>query len=176
MSHEPADLDPVQPNPLEERLVAYLDGELEDADARKVEDLLAGDPKARELLTGLDHTWSLLGKLSPASVDDVFTRTTIEMVSVKAAEELAEQQAEIPRRRRRRSWIGAVALAASAAAGFVAVMLFWPNPNRQLLEDLPVLEDLDELQRVFSKDEKDLHFLRLLHERKLFAKDTADDS
>ena len=49
MSHEPADLDPVQPNPLEERLVAYLDGELEDADARKVEDLLAGDPKAREL-------------------------------------------------------------------------------------------------------------------------------
>jgi hypothetical protein len=176
MSQEPVELEENQPQPLEERLVAYLDGELDDAEVRKVEELVAADPKAREVLAGLDHAWTLLDKLSPASVDDVFTRTTIEMVSVKAAEDLAGQQAAIPRRRRRRWLIGAGSLAILAAAGFFGVALFWPNPNRELLQDLPVLEDLDEFQRVFNKNDQDVQFLRLLHQHKLFVKDAADDS
>jgi hypothetical protein len=175
MSHEPAEIDYAQPNSLEERLVAYLDGELDDAEVRKIEELLATDAKARQLLAALDHTWSLLDKLSPTSVDEVFTRTTIEMVSVHAAEELVQQQAEIPRRRRRRWLIGAGVLAAAAVAGFVAVALVWPSPNRQILKDLPVLEDLDEFQHVFNKGD-DARFLRLLYDRKLFVKDAADDS
>ena len=175
MSHEPAEIDYVQPNSLEERLVAYLDGELDDAEVRKIEELLATDAKAREQLASLDHAWSLLDKLSPTSVDEVFTRTTIAMVSVQAAEELAHQQAAIPRQRRRRRWIGAGVLAAAAVTGFVAVALFWPSPNRQVLQDLPILEDLDEFQHVFNKND-DIRLLRLLYDRKLFVKDAADDS
>jgi len=175
MSHEPADLDDAQPTPLEERLVSYLDGELDDAEVRQVEDLLAADPKAREQLARLERTWSALDRLSPASVDEVFTRSTIEMVSVSAADDVARQQAGIPRRRRRRWLFGAAGLAAALVAGFLAVALCWPNPNRQVLEDLPLLEDFDEFQHVFSKDD-DLRFLRLLHQNKLFVKDAADDS
>jgi anti-sigma factor RsiW len=175
MPDEPAEVDFRQPSPLEERLVAYLDGELDDAEARKIEQLLATDPEAREAMAGLDRTWALLDGLAPASVDEVFTRTTLEMVSVSAAEDVAQQQAEIPRRRRRRWLLGGGALAASGTAGFLAVALFWPSPNREVLEDLPVLEDLDEFQHVFSKDD-DLRFLRLLYEQKLFVKDAADDS
>jgi hypothetical protein len=43
------------------------------------------------------------------------------------------------------------------------------------LQDLPVLEDLDEFQHVFNKDD-DVRFLHLLYDRKLFVKDAADDS
>lgn len=176
MSPESVEMDATQPTPLDERLVAYLDGELDDAGLREVEALLAADPNARAALASLDHTWTMLDKVSGASVDDVFTRTTLEMVSVKAAQALAQHQAEIPRRRRRRWLAGTGALAASALAGFLAVALFWPSPNRELLEDLPVLEDLDELQHVFNRDDKDLQFLRLLHQHKLFVKDATDDS
>ena len=176
MSHDPAELDYASPTPLEERLVAYLDGELNDAEVRHVEDLLAADPEARELLSRLERTWSALDRLSPASVDEVFTRTTIEMISVSAGDDLAQQQAGIPQRRRRRRLVGAAGLAAAAAAGFLAVALGWPNPNRQVLEDLPLLEDLDEYQHVFSKDDEDIRFLHLLYENKLFVKDAADES
>jgi anti-sigma factor RsiW len=176
MSSEPVEIDYAQPSPLEERLVAYLDGELSDGEVREVEELLAADPKAREALASLEHAWTMLDKASGDSVDEVFTRTTLEMVSVKAAQDLAEHQAEIPRRRRRRWLWGTGVLAASGLAGFLAVALFWPSPNRELLEDLPVLEDLDELQHVFNKEDKDLEFLRLLQHHKLFVKDAADES
>jgi len=96
MSQEPVEVDYTQPDPLEERLVAYLDGELDDAQAREIEELLATDPKAREILAGLERTWSLLDKLSPGQVDDAFTRTTIEMVSV-AAEKFCQDRAALAR-------------------------------------------------------------------------------
>jgi anti-sigma factor RsiW len=175
VSRQPSDLDDRKPSPLEERLVAYLDGELDDAEAREVEQLLASDAGARELLSGLERTWSLLEKLGRSPVDQMFARTTIEMVSVAAADDAAKQQAEIPRLQRRRRLIGAAGLLAAAIVGFLAVVLALPNPNRELLEDLPVLEDLDEFERVLNKDE-DIQFLKLLQENHLFVKDAADDS
>ncbi len=175
MSQGPTDLDDRKPSPLEERLVAYLDGELDDAEVRDVEQLLAADAGARELLSGLERTWSLLEKLGRSPVDEMLARTTIEMVSVAAADDVAREQAEIPRRRRRRWLVGAASLLAAAVVGFLAVALVLPNPNREVLEDLPVLENLDELERVFNKDE-DIRFLKLLQENRLFVKDAADEN
>jgi hypothetical protein len=45
-----------------------------------------------------------------------------------------------------------------------------------VLDDLPLLEDLDEFQHVFSKDDDGIRFLHLLQQNKLFVKDAADDS
>ncbi len=177
MTPDPVEeIDHVSPSPLEERLVAYLDGELDDEEVREVESLLATDPKARQTLSALERAWSLLDKAAADSVDESFTRTTLEMVSLKAAEELAQHEAELPRRRRRR-WLAATGLmVACGLAGFFAVVLFWSNPNRQLLEDLPVLEDFDELQHVFNREDQDLQFLNLLYEHKLFVKEADDDA
>lgn len=174
MALEPAEIDYTQPSPLEERLVAYLDGELDDAEVREVEELLATDPKARELLADLERTWALLDQLTPRGLDELFARTTIKMVSMAAADDLARQQSEIPRRRRRQWWIGAGCILGAALAGFLAVAWLWPDPNRQLLQDLPVLEDLDELQHVFNKDD-DIAFLRLLQQEGLFVADAPDE-
>jgi anti-sigma factor RsiW len=176
VSHESVPLDCQPPDPLEERLVAYLDGELDDAEAQEIEQLLATDAKAREMLAGLERSWILLDRLGGTSVDPAFTRTTIEMVAMAATDDVAKQQAEIPRRRRRRRLLGAASLVAAGLAGFVGLALAWPNPNRELIDDLPVLENLDEFQRVFNKDDQDIRILQLLRENHLFEKDSADDS
>ncbi len=71
-----------------------------------------------------------------------------------------QSRADAPRRRRR--WLLAVAagLLAAAAAGFAAVALY--NPDRQLLQDLPLLENLDEYRQIGSID-----FLHRLGDPKL---------
>jgi hypothetical protein len=54
-------------------------------------------------------------------------------------------------------------LLAALAGGFFTVVRLAPDPNRQLLEDLPVLENLDEYRQV-----DDIEFLRLLRAAGLF--------
>jgi len=62
---------------------------------------------------------------------------------------------------------------AAGAAGFLAVLLFWPNPNQQLLRDLPVLERLDQYRQIDDGD-----FLQRLldHREELFAEEPGSES
>ncbi|NUQ63825.1 MAG: hypothetical protein HUU20_15215 [Pirellulales bacterium] len=167
MSHEPVENDPIaDPPPLEEELVAYLDGELDAQAERRIEQLLAADPTVRETLRQLEHTWELLDDLGAADVDETFTRTTLEMVAVEAEEEVRQVTAELPRRRGWRLAMQLGGLGAAALAGFLAVALLRPDPNRQLLEDLPVLENLDQYEQV-----GDIQFLEMLREAHLFEKE-----
>lgn len=148
---------------LEEQLVSYLDGELNAEDSRRIEAQLAGEPAVRDKLVELQRTWDLLGELEPAAAAADFTRSTLEMVTVAAAEEKSETQLAIPRMRRRR-WVLAISTALLAgAAGFLAVVVFWPQPERQLLRDLPVVENLDQYRHV-----GDLDFLRHLAQQHWF--------
>ena len=158
MSHE-------RPNAglLDEELVAYLDGELDAESARRIEALLASDPQTRRRLESLERTWDLLDELDTAPVGEPFTQTTLEMVAVAADRDAERDRIEAPGRRRRNWKILGLFLLASALAGFAAVALFWPNPNRRLLEDLPVLEALDEYRQVESID-----YLRKLRDEGLF--------
>lgn len=162
MSNDPANIDPAaDPHTLEEQLVAYLDGELDDASSRRIEELLASHPNVRGALEKLQGTWDLLDSLERAHIDEVFTRSTLEMVAVAATDDVEREQAEAPRRRRRRWLIGGAGLLAAAAAGFLGVFLFRPDPNRQLLDDLPVLERLDEYRQIDR-----VEFLELLLENR----------
>ncbi len=159
------------PAALEEQLVAYLDGELDAAETARVEHLLANDAKVREALMRLDRAWSLLDELDRTRLDESFTRTTLEMVAVAAEADVRQFEAELPRQRSRQWLLGGASVIAAALAGFLAILALRPNPNDQLLQDLPVLEDLDELRQI-----EDLEFLRAMYEEGLFAKDTANDA
>ena len=174
MSNEPANVDPTaEKATLEEQLVAYLDGELDDQGVRRIEELLATDAKVRRALEGLEGTWDLLDHLDRADVDEVFTRSTLEMVAVAAADDVRHEQERAPRLRRKRWLIGSAGVLAAGLAGFLGVFLFWPNPNDQLLHDLPVLEHLNEYRQI-----DDFQFLELLLENReeLFAEEDADAS
>ncbi len=156
--------------PIEEELVAYLDGELEDEASRLLEQRLTSDPKLRQELAVLERTWDLLDGLGSSELDETFARSTIEMVAVEAEAQLHQQEEARPLRARRRRLVVMGGLAAAALAGFVSVWLFWPNPNQQLLEDLPVLERLDQYRQV-----DDVEFLRKLDESGLFAVEGTDE-
>ena len=92
--------------PLDEELVAYLDGELDAESGRRIEALLASDAAVRRRLQSLERTWDLLDELDAAPLGEPFTQTTLEMVAVAARQEIEKSRAEAPRRRRR--WLLAV--------------------------------------------------------------------
>lgn len=174
MSHDSANVDPTAHGAsLEEQLVAYLDGELDDEGVRRVEALLATDSKARETLERFEGAWDLLDHLDQAHVGEVFTRSTLEMVAVAAADDVQQQRDEAPRLRRKRWLVGAAGVLAAGLAGFLAVFLAWPDPNEQLLRDVPVLERLDQYRQI-----DDFEFLELLLENRedLFVEEDADES
>src|SRR3972149_1096545 len=153
-------------NSLEEQLVAYLDGELDAQSSRQIEELLASDPEVRLKLQRLERTWELLDELETTPAGEKFTRTTLEMVALAAQEDVQKTLDEAPRRRRRRWLVGGVGLLAAGLAGFLAITLPMRDPNRRLLQDLPVLEYLDEYSHI-----QDIQFLRLLQKEGRFGRE-----
>jgi hypothetical protein len=154
---------------LEEQLVAYLDGELDAEVAHRIETLLTADQKARKTLHDLEHTWDLLDSLDIPMSNEKLTQSTMTMVALAARKEVDEALAAAPRRRHRRWAIAIGSLAFAVIAGFLFVWATVPDPNRQLLDDLPILEHFDEYRRVSSID-----FLRMLCEHHLFSEKNPD--
>ena len=151
---------------IDEQLVAYLDGELDTESSRRIEALLASDPRLRDALQRLDRTWELLDELDTSPAAEGLAHSTIEMVTAAAADEAQRLQREEPRLRRRRWALAAGGLLAASLAGFLAVTLLRPDANQQLLTDLPVLERLDEYRQI-----DDLDFLRALASENIFSKE-----
>jgi hypothetical protein len=153
--------EPISPE-LRERLVAYLDGELDADEARQVEQLIARDPRIENELRQLERTWRLLDRLPRAEVDPSFTQSTVEMVALAVEDEL--RPTRVRRTGRGAGW-GAVLIVA-CLAGFVGARL-WPNANRQLLWDLPIIEALEAYRQTPQID-----FLRELAKQGIFADET----
>jgi len=82
MSDEPLPPDDIEPpaDPFEADLVAYLDGELDDAAARRVEIRLATDPAARQKAAALKKTFDLLDYLPRPEPSADFTTRTIDKI------------------------------------------------------------------------------------------------
>ncbi|MCS7304701.1 MAG: hypothetical protein NZ602_06295 [Thermoguttaceae bacterium] len=150
----------------DEELIAYLDGELDDASCRRIEQSLMSDPELRRRLQELERSWELLDHLEMPSSDERLTRSTLEMVAVEAAREIEQYSST----RGPRTWLRwLLGLAGLVAVGALGVALGWwwaPDPDRQLLEDLPLLENLDCYRQI-----DDFQFLEALHQRGLFQED-----
>ena len=160
-----------EPSPSDEQLVSYLDGELDEGTARRIETLVADDPELRRRLSELSSVWDMLDELGRAKTEENFTETTLELVALKAEEDAEQQQAKVPLLlRRRRIFLGAILLG-FAVAGFLAVALLRPDENRRLVKDLPVIENVDVyLQMLNGEDQIDssIDFLRRLNQEQLF--------
>lgn len=154
---------------LDEELVAYLDGELEGEAARRMEHRLASEEKVRRRLQQLAQSWDLLDQLPRTTVDDAFTRSTVEIVAQAAEADLGRDASAAPRRHRSR-WIWtAVAALAACVAGFLLMANFRTDPNEQLLRDLPVIQDQDQLKAAGN-----IEFLQKLDRSGLFPEENGD--
>ena len=150
------------PKKLDEEITAYLDGELSGDELREVEQRLATDEAFRVQLQAFERSWILLDQLPHTDVGQDFAATTVEMVAVTARE---DDSSDNWGRQLLRQWaIGGFSVLAACVAGFlvttgVAALLHSTgvveNPNQQLLQDLPIIEDLDKYRLV-----EDIDFLR----------------
>jgi len=167
----------VNPDKVREEICAYLDGELPAEDGREVEERLAAEPHFRDELQGMERAWRLLDELPHTEADEKFAATTVEMVAVRAADDLRQQQEQWPKLFVR-GWVlsaGGMLLALLLGFGVVAggaALLSQTGaietPDDRLLADLSVLLKLDEYQQVGGSD-----FVRALEAANLFAPDDA---
>jgi hypothetical protein len=155
--------------PPDELLVAYLDGELDPESRRRFEEQLATNAPLRRRLKELENTWELLDDLDATPAGDRFTQSTLEMVAVAAGKDVEQDLAEAPRRRRRNTLRAFAAALAAAMLGFLAVALFWPNSNREILDNLSVLENLDQYRQIGN-----IEFLQMLAREGLFPKESGE--
>ena len=68
-----------------EKLVAYLDGELPEGDARDVESSLASDPAMRAEVEKLNRAWELLDLLPRPNASGEFSSRTLTTLKVSGA-------------------------------------------------------------------------------------------
>lgn len=158
-----------QIDPIEVDLVAYLDGELEADELQRVEDRLSRDPVYRQRLRDLQGTWDLLDELPRSSVSESFTKSTIEMVAVQAEESVQTAQRRERRMQSRSWWVGGGVIGATLVVGYFVGALLWSSPDEQLIQDLPVVENLESY--IVADD---LAFLKSLQAEGLFPKESSD--
>jgi len=143
-------------------MVAYLDGELDVQQVADVEKRLSEDSEYRVRLQQLQQAWDLLDELPRSKGDEQFTRSTVEIVVVKAREE-AERRTWLPR-------LGGLLLVVGVSlAGYLLSWQLANRDNRQLVQDLPVIEKMSQYKQAES-----LEFLRMLVKEGVFETEGKD--
>ena len=102
-------------------LVAYLDGELDHDSTQRIERRMGQDLAFRQRLQQMRRAWDLLDVLPRAQAGESFARTTVEIVALRASQEV-QQQVESKQRRNVLTWVLSAAVIAASAESPV------PNP------------------------------------------------
>ena len=134
-------------------LVAYLDGELPEQDADRVENLLLTNPPLRRNAETLDRTWQLLNSLEEATASGEFTQKTLVSISTVSAGSDADSTTD--RRQllsKQLPWSVITRGLIWCLAGFVACsagLLLSRTARHQRTDptDAKILEDLDLYQQ-----------------------------
>lgn len=149
-----------------EKLVAYLDGELPEGEARDVEQSLASDPTMRAEVEKLNRAWELLDLLPRPNASGEFSSRTLATLKVSSAttavpDEKADAQTvaleiagprqfKIPRMA---AW--SAGLVAIGVVGFLVGRMTARPDSDVWLDDLALIEQLDVYREI-----GDAQFLR----------------
>ncbi len=140
-----------------ELIVSYLDGELSPDESAQVERRLAADEQFRRQLQGVDRAWGALDELPRITVDDNFSRTTMEMVVQSAGNDVRKMTMAVPVQKRKRRLATGLLAVGAVLAGLLVARLVMPDVNQQLTADLPVIQYID----IYSQF-REVEFLRRL--------------
>lgn len=166
--------DPTADEAPDEELVAYLDGELEDAAAREIEQKIANDPIARTKTQSLKKTYDLLDYLPrPEPSADFATKTVTQILPYsQPSTSHSSINESIPRPRIAWPWLS-IAAAFSIVIG-LAIGLITRTPSTK---ELPLTPDLLPLlsRLSFYNGVDDLEFLRKLDRPDLFGDDAEEN-
>ena len=156
-------------------LVAYLDGELDEAATQAVEAKVAADPDARAELDALKQTWGMLDFLPKTSPSTNFTHRTLERLTlenVPASKTMPMPGGGTP-------WLTtagwAAALLLAVSGGYLATTFFWPvpaTPEPIPDADLPLVRHLRVVEKLrLYENADDLDFVKKLNDPDLFGED-----
>ncbi|GAA4431775.1 MULTISPECIES: anti-sigma factor family protein [Bremerella] len=163
---------PDETTEVDELLAAYLDNELSETERSLVETRLAEDDSFRNRLDELDRAWDMLEALPKADLDDEkFVRTTVEMITVAASQEIQQYKQQQKRSAFARQAGIALAIVALIGIGYMLTQYRLSRPDRILVEYLPVIERVDEFERVDN-----IEFLEALRKEGLFTGEASDES
>jgi anti-sigma factor RsiW len=166
---------PVSSDKEKEELVAYLDGELPDEAALRVEKSLVDDAAVRSDVEQLAKSFDLLDLLPSPQASDGFAEKTLTAIRTQASVSRAESAdndspaEKTPSNYSQRAIAWGIRAAAFVGLLFVATSGFNgafkqnSEPIDQLLTELPVIQRLDEYQEI-----RDVEFLKSLNESGLF--------
>ncbi|HEV3121039.1 MAG TPA: hypothetical protein VGY53_04015 [Isosphaeraceae bacterium] len=134
-------------------LVAYIDGELNDAESRAIATKLTQSVTARRELEALEKTWELLDFLPRPEPTAGFTERTLSQVQLHVEREgrflnLADAAAQ----RVIRVAVLVVSSLATLALCYVAARWIWPDPTARLERNLSVADHLDQYLDIGSYD------------------------
>lgn len=153
-------------------LVAYLDGELSEKAAQEVEQILASSPVARNEVEMLARTWDMLGMMPTQRASGMFSQHTMEKLKVvdQKPVPVSERAWFRPVRRSVLFAVWSLALAGAFLVGFNLTLRWIPNPTNDLVDRLPVIQNLEAYRSLGSIEflrtvQRDEEVLRLLQER-----------
>jgi anti-sigma factor RsiW len=147
-----------------ENLVAYLDGELEDAESQEIDRILARSDVARHEVEALSRAWDMLDLLPNSTASADFTNRT--MATLKLEESpysVTDKPWFIMARRGAVAAVWLAAMAVCGGVGYLATSVWYPNPHREMLEELPLIRQLDVYGEVES-----IEFLEQLNREGVF--------
>ncbi len=134
-------------------LVAYLDGELNDAESRVIATKLTQSMTARRELEILQKTWEMLDLLPRPKASEDFTARTLTFADgLVAPRHLIPAGVAQVLRRVGHALVGSVLAALLFAGGYALTLRIWPNPSARLARDLSIAESLDEYRAVRTLD------------------------
>ena len=140
-------------------LVAYLDGELDEASCERLEAQLLEDEALQKKLNELSKVWDMLDSLPNVTAAQDFTKSTMEMAIVSTKREITGNSGK------RLLSVRILLLCAAMLLGVFASRWMQQDDDRMLVEDFEVIENLD-LYRVGGSVE----FLEELDEQGLFTR------
>src|SRR5262245_3887898 len=148
-----------------QRLVAYLDGELDQETAREVEAQLTGSATVRQELETLKKTWELLDFLPKPQAPENFSQRTMTRLSAVKQNALVRQ--------RRLQWMGRMSWA--AGLGLIGVLSAWAA-YRMIPASTPAPQELRVLEYrtywPYFLQVDNVSFLKDLDQPDLFGEDS----
>jgi anti-sigma factor RsiW len=134
-------------------LVAYLDGELDEAESQAIATKLARSATARREVESLEKTWDLLDHLPrPRAPEDFTARTLTEIERQDIEGDRFGSALGQSARKALRGIVWSVGAALAFGIGYAIMQWLWPNPSERLARDLPIAEHLDEYRDVGTFD------------------------
>ena len=147
-----------------ELLTAYLDGELADADSAAIEKRLAEDPSFHAHMRDLQSAWDMLDSLPLVQPNSHFVQTTVEMAIAGHTNKKPTNGIIL------KSLLLLLVPAIAFATSYFLKRESIEQPERELVKELPLIENHDRYDKVIFEDsaEDGIAFLKSISAKGLF--------